>query len=231
MAVYPLSPGGLRLPTHVELASRAHVVPPANWLAVGSLLQLSRLLVRFVLDGLHSLDELIQGLLGLGLGGLDKQTLGHQQRKVGGRRMMAVVQKPLGHVHRRHTGAFLELLEGDDEVVHGSTTRIRGIEAGIHQTLHQIVGIQRGEVGNPADALLPQQAQVDIRAKQHADIAGVGRQAPDGLRVVLFSEPTIFPVLAVDHRQGQKRLELFVGAHRARLRRGAWRRFRADSCA
>ena len=46
------------------------------------------------------LGEMVQRLLGLGLGRLDQQRLVDDQREVHGRRMHAVVEQPLGEVER-----------------------------------------------------------------------------------------------------------------------------------
>ena len=49
-------------------------------------------------DRQHRLGERVQRLLRLGLGGLDHQRLGHDQREVDRRRVEAVVHQPLGDV-------------------------------------------------------------------------------------------------------------------------------------
>ena len=54
----------------------------------------------FLEDRDHRVDEAVERFLALGLGGLDQQALGHQQREVGRRRMEAVVEQALGEIHR-----------------------------------------------------------------------------------------------------------------------------------
>lgn len=64
---------------------------------------------------------------------------------------------------------------------------------------HQVVRVQRGELGHALHAFAAEHAHVDVGAQQHAGVAHEGRQAPDGLRQVVLVEPAVAFAVTPDH--------------------------------
>ncbi len=129
--------------------------------------------------------------------------------------MAAFVEQPLGEVHRGDAGFFLEVLQGDDELVARAARRKRDFEAGFSKLGHQVVGVERREFGNAPHAFAAEQPRVNVGAQQHAGIADVRRQAADRLRQILFIEQPVIIAVRSHHRQRQIRQQLRRHADRA----------------
>ena len=80
-------PAALARSQSTELARRPDLVQAPHRRVVGRALDQRRIALRLGRDRLHGLHEGVQGRLALGLGRLDHQRLGHDQRKIVGRRM------------------------------------------------------------------------------------------------------------------------------------------------
>jgi hypothetical protein len=116
-------------------------------LSFGDYLRLSVGLFR---DFGHGIDEVVHGFLGFGFGGLDQEALAHQQRKVDGGGMLAVVEQALGDVERGNMVVLGLFGEGEDEFVARAALGVGGLAADGFEALEQVVG---GEGGVFADAL------------------------------------------------------------------------------
>ena len=77
-------------------------------------------------------------------------------------------EQALGDVH----GADVELLgllaEGDDELVAGAAFWVGEFEAGLAQALHQVVGVQGGELADATHSVAAQHSGVGEGAQQDA---------------------------------------------------------------
>ena len=97
---------------------------------------------RLARDREHRLAELVQPLLRLGLGRLDHQRLGDDQREVDRRRVEAVVHQPLGDVERRDAVLLLQRPRREDELVHAQPVERQVVR--VLQPGEQVVGVQHG---------------------------------------------------------------------------------------
>ena len=164
----------------------------------------------------HRVHEGIELGLAFGLGGLDEEALGDQQREVGRRRVEAVVEQPLGEVHGGDAEGLGLVPEGDDELVAGGPLRIRQFEPGGGQPHHHVVGVQGGVLADPAHAVAAEHSRIRQGAQQDAGIAHEGRQATDGLRCILAFHPPVAGFVHGHVWRRQIRQEAFVHAHRTR---------------
>ena len=89
-----------RTVAHDRLLRGAHLVEPAHRASCGASCSELGLLGRLARDREHRVAERVERLLRLGLGRLDHQRLGHDQREVDRRRVEAVVHQPLRDVER-----------------------------------------------------------------------------------------------------------------------------------
>ncbi len=144
------------------------------------------LLARLALDVNHGVGERIEHLAAFGFGGLDQQAFGHDERKVGRRRVKAMIEQPLGKIHRVDVKLARLALQGNDEFVARAALRIGRLEARLLQAREQIVGVQGCVVADLAHAGAPEHAHVDVGTQQHSRIAHERRQPPDRLRQVSF---------------------------------------------
>ena len=94
-----------------------HVIDAADRRVVGSRLHLLRRLAGLLGDLVHHRDEAVHRLLALVLRRLDHQGLVEEQREVDRRRVVAVVEQALGHVHRRDARRFVAQ-SVEDKLVH-----------------------------------------------------------------------------------------------------------------
>ncbi len=108
--------------------------------------------------------------LALGLGRLDHHRLSHRQREVDRRGVEAVVQQPLGDVHRRDALARPFSCDGrGDELVHAAVA-LRHRENVLH-TAEQVVGVEHRVFGSRVGAHRGRmRADVAIGPHQHADV-------------------------------------------------------------
>ncbi|MBS1221953.1 MAG: hypothetical protein H6R23_1573 [Proteobacteria bacterium] len=85
--------------------------------------------------------------------------------------MEAKIEQPLGEIHRGDAERLGLALEGDDEFMTGPPLRESGIETGLDQFRHQIIGVQGGIFGDPAHAGAAQHPGVDVGAQQYPGVA------------------------------------------------------------
>src|SRR6185436_7537323 len=154
----------------VELFRGADVVQPADRQSIRGALHLRGILFGLALNRNHRLDEPVELLLRLGLGRLDQQALRHEQREVSGRRVEAVIEQPLGEVHRVDAELLRLPLERDDELVARTTSRVGGVESCLLQTREHVVGVECSVFGDALHAGATEHAHVDVRAQQHAGV-------------------------------------------------------------
>ena len=179
--------------------------------AVRRLLQELRLVLGLVDDREHRLDELVQRLLGLGLGRLDHQRLRDDQREVDRRRVEAVVHQPLRDVERGDAVLALEAAGREHELVHAEPLErqlVRALEAREH-----VVGVQDRDLGH-----LPQRravrADVGVRAHEHTERPGEAAHLADRLRPVEVEAESV--VFLHDRGYGEERLEPVANGDRPR---------------
>src|SRR6185437_10788818 len=136
-----MSSGGL--PREIQLLGRPNVIQAPNRHGMRSAGDALGFFRSFRQDLAHGLDEGIECRLALGFRRLDEQTLGHEEREIGRRRVHAVIEQPLGEIH----GSDPELLrlapERNDELLGRPAVRIGRIEARARQLRQQVVGIER----------------------------------------------------------------------------------------
>ena len=92
----------------------ANVVEATDRLGVRRALDEIGVLLGLLADLRHRRDEGVEDFGRLGLGRLDEQALRDEQREVGRRGVEAVVEQPLGDVHRRDARLPGEPLQRDD---------------------------------------------------------------------------------------------------------------------
>ncbi len=100
----------------------------------------------------------------------------------------------------------------------GPTRREGQVEAALAQPRLQVIGVERGELGDPVHALAAQHSGVDVGAQQHAGIAHEGAEAADALRQILLVQPAVFFTLLADQRDRHERQQALGHAHRAGTR-------------
>ena len=103
-------------------------------------------------DRADHLGEVVQALLGLGLGGLDHERLVHQQREVHGGRVDLVVEHPLGDVQRLDAQLLLGARAREHELVHA--VAVEGdrqvlADAVVGQQRLEVVGVQHRQSRRP----------------------------------------------------------------------------------
>ena len=158
---------------------------------------------RIARDLEHRLDELVERLLRLGLGRLDHQRLGDDEREVDRRRVEVVVHQPLGDVERRDPVLALQAARREDELVHAEPVvrqLVRVLEPG-----EQVVGVEDGDLGHLAQAG-PVRADVGVGADEDAERPAEAAHLADRLRPVVVEPERVFAV-AHDrrHRAGTAR--------------------------
>ena len=161
---------------------------------------------------LHRRDEGVERRLALGLGRLDHQRLRHDQRKIVGRRMKAVVEQPLADVERAHAGAVDRAAA--DEFVH--VDAVERHREGVAQLDAQIIGVEHRVLGICAQAggaVLP---DVGVGAHEHAEIAEERRHPADRLRrhrqdVARSSSPSRSTAISGPGRKSSSRADTPTG--------------------
>ena len=153
-------------------------------------------------DRQHRLAELVERLHRLGLGRLDHQRLGHDQREVDGRRVEVVVHQPLGDVQRRHAVLALQVARREHELVHA--VAVVGQLVGVAQPRQQVVGVEHRRLRHLPEPR-PPHADERVRPHEHAERPAEAAHAADRLRPVVV-EPVVV-ALADDDRRRQVRLD------------------------
>src|SRR5947209_3449089 len=92
----------------------------------------------------YGVGEGVQGGLGLGLGGLHHDRLGHDQREIDGGGVITALEQPLGHVERLDP-VLVEIARGSYELVHAGPG-VREVEHALQAT-SQVVGGQHRVLG------------------------------------------------------------------------------------
>ena len=126
------------------------------------LVQKLRLLPRLLGDFYHRLNEGVQHLLTLGLGGLYHESLGNDEREVDRRRVEAIIHQPLDDVHGvdilGYPSAGEDALVLADAVVGQRVNPLEfgqdviGRQDGVLARLPQPLGAQHPDVGVSLDA-------------------------------------------------------------------------------
>ena len=179
-----------------------HLVQPAHRPAMRRALQLLGLLGGLTRNREHRVREGVQRLLRLGLGRLDHQRLGHDEREVDGRRMEVVVHQPLGDVGRRDAVLTLERPSREHELVHAEPV-IRQL-VGIPQPREQVVRVQDRNLRHLSQPR-PVGEDEGVRADEDAEGPVEAAHLADRLGPVVVEAVAV--VLAHDRRHRQKRLE------------------------
>ncbi len=154
-------------------------------------------------------DELVEGLLALGFGGLDHDGAVNHQRKIDRRRVEAVVHQALGDIQGGDLVGLLAFV-GEDAFVHAGA--VKGQMVVRLQPLLDVVGAQDGALAGRFE-VGPHAADVAVGPHQDGEIAVKGVQLADGLRKFL-RQPVA--VALFDHpRDRQKRRQALGHADRA----------------
>ena len=127
--------------------------------------------------------EGVERFLAFGFGGLDHDRFFHREREVDGRGVEAVVEQPLGEVHRGDAFFGFELRGRGDELVHAAVALRHGQEM-LHAA-EQVVGVEHGVFADAAEAVGAVRADVAVGADEHADVAEEGADAADGFGAVV----------------------------------------------
>ncbi len=98
----------------------------------------------------------------------------------------------------------------------GPPLRESGIEVGLGQFRHQVIGVQGGVFGNPAHAGATQHSGVDISAQDNPCITHERRQPANALGPVGFAQPAVTLAVLTNERNRQERLQSGVDRHRPR---------------
>ena len=137
----------------------------------------------FLGDAEQRLGEGVERFFALGFGRLDHDRFGHRQREVDRRGVEAVVEQPLGEVHRRDAALGLELRAAGDELVHAAIALRHGQE--VLHAAEQVVGVEHRVLADAPQAVRAVRADVAVGPQQHADVAEEGADAADGLGAVV----------------------------------------------
>jgi hypothetical protein len=149
-------------------------------------------------DRQHRVAEVVQPLLRLGLGRLDHQRLGHDQREVDRRRVDPVVHQALGDVESGDAVLALQRARREDELVHAQT--VEGQVVGVPQPREEVVGVQDGGLAHLAE-LRAVRADVGVRAHEDPEGAGERPDLADRERPIEV-EPEAVLLPADDRRNG-----------------------------
>ena len=173
------------------------------------------------------LGEGVERLAGLRLRRLHQQRLLHQQREVDRRRVVAVVEQPLGEVERADAQRALHRPAGEHELVHADAV-VGGREmlAGrLAQPRQQVVGVQHGGLRRLLQPVAAEGEDVGVGAHEDAVVALEAAQAADRLRPVeveVEERPSPFAALAPhDLRPRQVGLDALRDGDRPRARPAA----------
>ena len=158
---------------------------------VRRLLQQLRLLGRLARDREHRVAERVERLLRLGLGRLDHQRLGDDQREVDRRRVEAVVHEPLRDVERGAAVLALQRARREDELVHAEPVERQVVR--VLQPREDVVRVEHGRLGHLAQPR-PPHPQERVRADEDAERAGEAAHLADRLRPVeVEAEASVAP--------------------------------------
>lgn len=110
-------------------------------------------LADLVADADHGIDESVQLLLALTLGGLNHERVGH--RPAHSRGVEAIVLETLGNIDSFDTGSLLEGTSVDDEFV-SATALLVGVENGevVLEAGKHVVGVEKGHSSGLAESLV-----------------------------------------------------------------------------
>ena len=166
---------------HDRLLRRLHLVEPPDRPVVRRLLQQLRALRRLARDREHRVAERVERLLRLGLGRLDHQRLGDDQREVDRRRVEAVVHQPLGDVERGDAVLALQVARREHELVHAEPVERQVVR--VLEPREHVVRVQHGHLRHLAEPR-PVHADERVRADEDAERAGEAAHLADRLRPV-----------------------------------------------
>ena len=124
-------------------------------------------------DLAHDGDERVDGLLRLGLRGLDHEGLVEEEREVDCRGVVAVVQQALGHVEGRRAG---HVVVGAvvDEAVEDELMLADALDRELVAVLEaflDVVGAENGELAHLAEMLATNRQYIRVSAQDDAEIA------------------------------------------------------------
>src|SRR3990170_2661133 len=133
----------LFLPPQNRLSCRPGLIDPSYLRLGGSVLQELRVCLRLFCYRLHDFYEPVQRIDSLGLCRLYHYRAVNDQREVDRRRVIAVVDEPLGDVHRGDAASELELV-GEYGFVHAGLVKGEMISA--LEPLFYVVGVEDGRL-------------------------------------------------------------------------------------
>ena len=113
--------------------------------------------------------------------------------------MDAVVDEGLCHVHGGDAGLLLQIVEGEDELVHAGAISV-GDVVGPPQLLPQVIGVEHRPLGGLGDALGAQGEDVAEGLHHHGEVAVKTLDVADALGRVLELQ-AIHPLLHMEHGQ------------------------------
>ena len=127
----------------------------------------------------HRVAEGVERLLALALGRLDHHRLVDDEREVDRRRMIAVIDHPLGDVERAGALSLLPL-PGEDHLVHAAAVVRQAIRSA--QALLDVVGVQHGRFADSAQAIGAEASDVCVRTQEDAEVAVKRTHTSDAVR-------------------------------------------------
>ena len=129
--------------------------------------------------------EGVERFLALGLGRLNHQRLGNDEREIDGRSVIAVIQETLADVHGADLTLASERLGTRHELMHAVIIAVGYFERAF-RSAQQVVGIQHGDLAHLAQAIGPERANVEVATQQNADVAEERTNATDRLGPVVI---------------------------------------------
>ena len=146
-----------------------------------------RVLARLAQDLRDRVGERVERLLRLRLGRLDEQRLVDEQREVDRRRVVAVVEQPLGEVERLDLQLALHRRAGQARTRACRASRRRaaaGRRRRLAQPREQVVRVEHRGLGRVLQPLGAERADVRVGAHERPVVALEAAQAADRLRLV-----------------------------------------------
>ena len=120
-------------------------------------------------DAVHDVDEAVEGVAALILGGLNHHCLMEEEREVDGGRVEAVVEETLSHVERGDARRLVaEAIE--HELMHAGAAD--GQLVVVLEALLDVVGVERGEGTDILDVLAAEREDEGVGAQLDAEVTG-----------------------------------------------------------
>ena len=158
-------------------------------------------------DAEERFGEGVERFFAFRFGRLDHDRFFHREREVDGRRVEAVVEEPLGEVHRGDAFFGFELGGRGDELVHAAVA-LRHRQEVLHAA-EQVVGVEHGVFADAAEAVGAVGADVAVGADEDADVAEEGADAADGFGAVVVEASMLIADSLRHDRRRQIRARAF----------------------